>query len=83
MSMELLLILCVALCVFGPQKLPMLAKHIGSLCNIVLHYRQKWQNVQELMTKEIALKIREEQARKADGHYTDPGIPPSSHNIEP
>lgn len=78
MSLELLLIICVALLVFDPKKLPMLAKHIGMLRKTLQHYHQKWQALQEQVAREATLHIREEQAREADKHYhkaTKPNTP--------
>lgn len=69
MSSELLLILIVALVVFGPKKLPMVAQHLGKLVARLNTYKQQfdvfWQ--QQLHQQQLQDNIRK--AEKADSNY--------------
>ena len=68
-SGELFLTLLVALLVFGPSKLPMLASHLGQLVKVInrlkFHAVRAWhQQLQELQLQE-----NQNQAAKAEQHY--------------
>ncbi|MGC1183328.1 Sec-independent protein translocase subunit TatA/TatB [Legionella sp.] len=71
MSMELLLILIVALIVFGPTKLPMLASHLGLLLRkfnqLSTHAAAFWQ--QQL--NEYQLQENQRKAEEADKKYKE------------
>lgn len=62
---ELLLILLVALIVFGPKKLPMLATHLGLMLSKVTHLKQQVHQWQQQLT----LQENERKAQAADEHY--------------
>lgn len=66
MSLELLLIFGVAMIVFGPQKLPMLARHIALFNKTRRQYQQKWRVLQRQITQEAGLQIRKQQALEAE-----------------
>lgn len=72
MSLELLLIFGVTLMVFGPQKLPMLAKHVVLLNKTIRRYQQKWRTLQRQITQEAGLQIREQQAIEAETQQKQP-----------
>jgi sec-independent protein translocase protein TatB len=62
MSAELLLILLVALIVFGPTKLPMLAKHLGWIWQT---YQQGKGHIQQLWEENLQSKLLDEHIQKA------------------
>ncbi|MBA2655400.1 MAG: twin-arginine translocase TatA/TatE family subunit [Tatlockia sp.] len=62
-SAELLLSFCVALIVFGPKKLPMLAEHLGKLLRY-LDYCKK--QVSLFWQKQLAEQQLQENIRKAE-----------------
>lgn len=70
-SGELILTLLVALLVFGPQKLPMLARHLAWLVKQLQAWQQQatalWQQVQLQQQLEANL----EKARSADQQYAN------------
>ncbi len=73
---ELLLTLLVALVVFGPAKLPMLAHHLGKLINRLNYYKHQalvfWQSqVDEQQLQDNIVK-----AQKADAEYLQEKITP-------
>ncbi|MCX7117888.1 MAG: twin-arginine translocase TatA/TatE family subunit [Legionellales bacterium] len=67
---ELLLIFTVVLVVFGPNQLPMLARHLGKITARLNGYKQQatlfWQQQQ----KEIQLEDNIRKALKADEGYS-------------
>lgn len=68
-SGELLLTLLVALIVFGPQKLPLLATHLGLLvrkCRQFSRYASHWWQQQ---LNELQLQENERKAAEADRDY--------------
>lgn len=65
-SSELLLILLVALIVFGPKKLPMLATHLGLMLSKVTHLKQQ---VHQWWQQQLTLQENERKAQAADEHY--------------
>ena len=70
---ELLLILIVALIVFGPKRLPMLAHHLGKWVSHLSHYKQKatvfWQQQQHEQTLQDNIK----KAKDAETRYLQDG----------
>lgn len=79
-SGELLLTLLVALCVFGPNKLPMLANHLGKLVGRINHYKARlaifWQ--QQLLEQQL-----EENNRKAKDAETSYQQQREQHESKP
>lgn len=69
MSGELLLILLVSLIVFGPQKLPMLATHLGQLIKHLQHWRNQLNQVWEEQSRTLELKENQAKAQEADKLY--------------
>ena len=70
MSMgELLITLIVALVVFGPKKLPMLAQHLGLLLGRFNHYKQQTATFWQQQLKEQQLQENIRKAQKADTRY--------------
>ncbi|WP_133127655.1 Sec-independent protein translocase subunit TatA/TatB [Legionella nagasakiensis] len=78
---ELLLIVFVALLVFGPSKLPMLAKHLAKLVRVLNHYQKELSQFWQSQLKEHQLQENLKKAQQADlaykSHNTD------SEKIEP
>lgn len=70
-SMELLVILVVALIVFGPNKLPMLAAHLGKLFRKAHHLKEQLQAFWETQIQEQQLLENQRKAEKADTHYEE------------
>jgi sec-independent protein translocase protein TatB len=66
---ELLLILVVALLVFGPKKLPMLAYHLGKLVGQFNHYKQQLTALWQHQLNEHQLQENLKKAQKADENY--------------
>ncbi len=66
---ELLVVLTISLIVFGPSKLPMLARHLGVLLRklnqVQARFNQLWQN----KLKEIELIENEKRASEIDAQY--------------
>ncbi len=66
---ECLVTLGVALGIFGPKKLPLLAQHLGWCMNKIntlkQYYQQQWHHYRE----QLALQERIEQAQQADHQY--------------
>lgn len=70
-SMELLVILIVALVVFGPNKLPMLAAHLGKLFQQINHFKAKIHAFWQAQLHEQQLLENQRKAEKADTHYDE------------
>ena len=66
---ELLLTLLVALFVFGPKKLPMLAYHLGKLFGRFNEYKQKAVAFWQQQMNEQQLQENTKKAEKADANY--------------
>ena len=71
MTSEFLLIFLVALIVFGPSKLPMLAHHLGKLMRRFEYYKQKFNVFWEEQVNEHQLQENIKKAHKADKTYHD------------
>ena len=69
MSMELLLIFIVALIVFGPKKLPMLASHLGLLMRKLNHLKAQATAFWQQQLNEHQLQENERKAEEADKQY--------------
>lgn len=69
MSSELLLIFVVALLVFSPKKLPMLASHLGSLIRQFNKLKSHTSLLWEQQLNELRLEENESKATEADKHY--------------
>jgi Sec-independent protein translocase protein TatA len=69
MSAELLLILIVALIVFGPNKLPMLASHLGLLMRKINHLKNQASRLWEQQVQELQLEDNKRKAEEADKQY--------------
>lgn len=67
--MELLLILLVALIVFGPQKLPMLARHLGLLMRHLNQLKATTSIFWQQQLNECQLEENKHKAQEADNHY--------------
>jgi len=68
-SAELLLVLIVALIVFGPSKLPMLATHLALLMRKVNQFREHCSSLWQQQLNELQLQENLKKAKKADEHY--------------
>lgn len=66
---ELLLTTIIALIVFGPNKLPRLAQHVGLLLNQIQHYKQLLLQFWETQNQHLQLQQNIEKAKKADELY--------------
>ncbi len=66
---ELLLTLIVALFVFGPKKLPMVAYHLGKLIRYCNHYKQQAITFWQQQLNEQQLQENISKALKADSDY--------------
>ena len=70
MSMsELFITMLVALVVFGPKKLPMVARHLGLLLGRFNHYKQQAAMFWQQQLKEQQLQENIKKAQKADASY--------------
>jgi Tat protein translocase TatB subunit len=69
MIWEMLVILIVALVVFGPNQLPQLAKTLGRLCAFGQQIKQQSQATLDETLQEIELEKREQLAKQTDQHY--------------
>ena len=67
---ELLLILLVALVVFGPKKLPMLARHLGQLVVKGRDYKQQAVAIWQLYLNEQQLQENKNRSQKAEASYS-------------
>jgi sec-independent protein translocase protein TatB len=70
-SAELLLIFLVALVVFGPAKLPMLAQHLGKLVKRMEHLKQQLTRFWQTQLQEQQLQDNIKKAEKADALYQE------------
>lgn len=68
-SGELLLTLIVALIVFGPSKLPMLATHLGQLMRKINELKVRASMLWEEQLKELQLQENERKAEAVDKKY--------------
>ncbi|CEK09221.1 sec-independent protein translocase protein TatB [Legionella hackeliae] len=68
-SGELLLILLVAIVVFGPNKLPMLAEHLGKLFRHFNHFKQRAMVFWQEQLNEQQLRENTRKAEKVDALY--------------
>lgn len=66
---ELLLIVVVALIVFGPSKLPMLASHLGILARKMIQLKMKTSLLWQQQLKEFQLQENLRKAKEADESY--------------
>ena len=66
---ELLLTIFVALMVFGPKKLPMLAKHIGLAYKKINALKEQLSDFWQKQLNEVQLIENTEKAEKADKKY--------------
>jgi sec-independent protein translocase protein TatB len=66
---ELLLIFIVALIVFGPSKLPMLATHLGLLMRKMNQLREQMTSFWQQQLNEAQLQENQRKAKEADEHY--------------
>lgn len=66
---ELLVILCVALCVFGPQKLPELAENFGKLISKVTLFKHQISKQFDEQKKQLELASNLKRAKDADKQY--------------
>ncbi|HAU1152926.1 TPA: twin-arginine translocase TatA/TatE family subunit [Legionella pneumophila] len=80
---ELLLIFIVAIIVFGPEKLPMLATHLGLFMRKINQLKEHTSSFWQQQLNEIQLHENQCKAEKADLHYqqTDPENK-NSNNME-
>ncbi len=68
---ELLLILVVALVVFGPKRLPMLAYHLGKLFARLHDYKEQLTAFWQQQVNEQMLEENIKKAKQADKLYQD------------
>ncbi|HAT8178166.1 TPA: preprotein translocase subunit TatB [Legionella pneumophila] len=84
---ELLLIFIVAIIVFGPSKLPMLATHLGIFVRKINQLKEYTSSFWQQQLNEIQLHENQRKAEKADQQYqqTDSANKDSDHkeNIHP
>lgn len=66
---ELLLIVVVALFVFGPSKLPMLAHHLAVFYRQLTSYQQRLSHFFQSQLNEHSLQENLQKAKKADSQY--------------
>lgn len=70
-SAELLVIFVVAIIVFGPGKLPMLAEHLGKLFRQIHLLKQKTNALWQAQLNEQQLLENQRKASKADAGYNE------------
>ncbi|WP_298623818.1 twin-arginine translocase TatA/TatE family subunit [uncultured Legionella sp.] len=68
-SGELLLTLIVALVVFGPSKLPMLATHLGMLIRRINQFKEQARLFWQQQLNQIQLEENKRKAEKVDEQY--------------
>lgn len=68
-SGELLLTLLVALIVFGPSKMPMLASHLGSALRKIKQYKSHVELLWQQQLAQLQLQEKEQKAKRADEQY--------------
>lgn len=78
-SSELLLIIVVSLIVFGPNKLPMLARHLGLAVRKINHFKNQAHLLWEQQLNELQLQENLRKAEEADKLY----LPPQKTNTDP
>jgi Sec-independent protein translocase protein TatA len=66
---ELFVILIVALIVFGPKKLPMLATHLGLLVKKFFEFKAHASALWQQQLNELQLQENLRKAKEADEHY--------------
>ena len=66
---ELLVIIIVALIVFGPNKLPMLAEHLGKFIRQLNSLKMQLTNLWQAQLNEQQLRENQQKAEKADSIY--------------
>ncbi len=66
---ELLLTILIALLVFGPERLPIVARQLGTLMKRMNHYKQQFFRLLEAESQEQQLQNNLKKAEKADQHY--------------
>lgn len=69
MSGEILVILIVALIVFGPKKLPMLATHLGLFIKKMNQLKAQATILWQQQLNEIQLHENQRKAKEAEKHY--------------
>lgn len=82
-SSELLLIFLVALVVFGPSKLPMLAEHLGKLFRYLNHLKQQAALFWQTQLDEQQLRENTRKATKADAVYRSEEQPHQASSDSP
>lgn len=70
-SAELFVTLVVALIVFGPSKLPMLARHLALLVGTVNRLKAQAFAVWQQQLNEMQLQENTKKAKEADEHYQE------------
>lgn len=70
-SSELLVILLVACVVFGPNKLPMLAKHLGLALRHVNRFREQLNQFWQQQVDAQQLLHNQQKAKEADALYRE------------
>lgn len=70
-SSELLVILLVACVVFGPNKLPMLARHLGLVFRHVSHFREQLNQFWQQQVSSQQLLHNQHKAEEADALYRE------------
>lgn len=68
---ELLVIMTVALLVFGPNKLPMVAQHLARFMKHLLYYKTLLSNFWQQQLLEHQLQENQKKATQADTHYQE------------
>ena len=69
MSSELVLIIIIAMIVFGPNKLPMLARHLSHALKQFNALKQQAANIWQGYLNEIQLQDNQQKAKLADQQY--------------
>ncbi len=77
---QLLLTMLIALLVFGPNKLPMLANHLGRFIARLDHYKQQANSLWQIHLNEQLLQENQRKAREADAFY-DNGLQTFSRSV--
>jgi sec-independent protein translocase protein TatB len=68
-SAELLVIFLVAVVVFGPRKLPLLAEHLGRLIRYLNHFKEEASTFWHAQLNQQQLRENTSKAEKADRAY--------------
>jgi sec-independent protein translocase protein TatB len=69
--MELLVIFIVAVVAFGPNKLPMLATHLGLLVQKINWLKNQISSFWQQQVNQYQLQENQRKAKEADKHYQD------------